>query len=97
MPLFVVLKPGKALDEALRDRIVQAIRQALTPRHVPSEILQVTAVPRTLTGKKLEVPIKRLLLGEAPERVFNRDAIANPDCLDWYLRFAAERASARPS
>ena len=70
MPLFVVLRPGETLDTPLRERIVQAIRKALTPRHVPNEILQVAAVPRTLTGKKLEVPIKRLLLGEAPARVF---------------------------
>ena len=94
MPLFVVLRPGETLDTPLRERIVQAIRKALTPRHVPNEILQVAAVPRTLTGKKLEVPIKRLLLGEAPARVFNRDAIANPDCLDWYLRFAQARIGA---
>lgn len=93
MPLFVVLQAGVMLDQALRTRIVLAIRQALTPRHVPNDIFQVEAVPRTLTGKKLEVPIKRLLLGEAPERIFNRDAIANPDCLDWYLRFANSRAS----
>ena len=58
----------RLLDAPLRERIVQAIRKALTPRHVPNEILQVAAVPRTLTGKKLEVPIKRLLLGEAPAR-----------------------------
>ena len=96
MPLFVVLRAGVMLDQALRARIVLAIRQALTPRHVPNDIFQVEAVPRTLTGKKLEVPIKRLLLGEAPERVFNRDAIANPDCLDWYLRFADSRASPPP-
>jgi acetoacetyl-CoA synthetase len=94
MPLFVVLRPGETLDTPLRERIVQAIRKALTPRHVPNEILQVAAVPRTLTGKKLEVPIKRLLLGEAPARVFNRDAIANPDCLDWYLQFAQARIGA---
>ena len=94
MPLFVMLRGGLLLDEALRERIALAIRQALTPRHVPNEILQVDAVPRTLTGKKLEVPVKRLLMGESPDRVLNRDAIANPDCLDWYLRFASERGPA---
>jgi len=97
MPLFVVLREGVVLDEALRARIVLAIRLALTPRHVPNDIFQVTAIPRTLTGKKLEVPIKRLLLGEPPERVFNRDAIANPDCLDWYLRFATPRKDQPPA
>jgi acetoacetyl-CoA synthetase len=97
MPLFVVLRNGVMLDQALQSRIVLAIRGALTPRHVPNDIFQVDAVPRTLTGKKLEVPIKRLLLGEAPERVFNRDAIANPDCLAWYLRFADSRNSRGPA
>jgi acetoacetyl-CoA synthetase len=97
MPLFVVLRDGVMLDQSLQSRIVLAIRGALTPRHVPNDIFQVEAVPRTLTGKKLEVPIKRLLLGEAPERVFNRDAIANPDCLAWYLRFADSRNSRGPA
>ncbi|MFM8554791.1 MAG: acetoacetate--CoA ligase [Betaproteobacteria bacterium] len=92
MPLFVVLRDSFTLDSTLRERIADAIRQALTPRHVPNDIIQVAAVPRTLTGKKLEVPVKRLLLGEPPERVFNRDAIANPDCLDWYLQFAERMA-----
>jgi acetoacetyl-CoA synthetase len=97
MPLFVVLRDGVMLDQALQSRIVLAIRGALTPRHVPNDIFQVEAVPRTLTGKKLEVPVKRLLLGEASERVFNRDAIANPDCLAWYLRFAESRNSRGPA
>lgn len=88
MPLFVVLAPGRVLDERLRQTIAGAIRVALTPRHVPNEIVQVEAIPRTLTGKKLEVPIKRLMLGEPPARVLNRDAIANPDCLAWYEAFA---------
>jgi acetoacetyl-CoA synthetase len=93
MPLFVVMRAGDTLDDALRARIVAAIRTALTPKHVPSEILEVVEVPRTLTGKKLEVPIKRLLLGEPIERVVNRDAVANPASLEWFVRFAAARAS----
>lgn len=92
MPLFVVLRAGSALDAALKDRIVAAIRKAASPRHLPNEILQVREVPRTLSGKKLEVPIKRLLLGEPVERVVNRDAVANPASLDWYVQFAAARA-----
>jgi acetoacetyl-CoA synthetase len=88
MPLFVVMRGGAALDEALTTRIVAAIRQALTPKHVPSAIFPVPEVPRTLTGKKLEVPIKRLLLGEPIDRVCNLDAVANPACLDWYVQFA---------
>jgi acetoacetyl-CoA synthetase len=92
MPLFVVMRAGDVLDDALRARIVAAIRTALTPKHVPSEILEVAEVPRTLSGKKLEVPIKRLLLGEPIDRVVNRDAVANPASMDWFVRFAAARA-----
>ncbi|HTP98057.1 MAG TPA: acetoacetate--CoA ligase, partial [Casimicrobiaceae bacterium] len=91
MPLFVVLRPGSALDAALKDRMVAAIRKAASPRHVPNEIFEVREVPRTLSGKKLEVPIKRLLLGEPVERVVNRDAVANPASLDWYVQFATAR------
>lgn len=88
MPLFVVLKPGFSLDDELRQRMIQAIRQALTARHVPNEIIQVEQIPRTLTGKKLEVPIKRLMLGHELARVVNLDAMVNPQCLDWYVAFA---------
>jgi acetoacetyl-CoA synthetase len=91
MPLFVVLREGTALDEALKERLTAAIRKATSPRHVPSEILAVPQVPRTLSGKKLEVPIKRLLLGEPIERVVNRDAVANPASFDWFTTFAATR------
>ena len=82
-----------ASGSASRARIVAAIRVALTPKHVPNEIFAVPEVPRTLSGKKLEVPIKRLLLGEPVERVANRDAVANPASLDWFVRFAANRGS----
>ena len=92
MALFVVLKPGHVLDQALDDRLRKAIRVALSPRHVPNEILSVPSVPRTLTGKKLEVPIKKLLLGQPMEKVVTRDALANPASLDWYVQFAATRS-----
>lgn len=95
MPLFVVIAEGLTLSETLQEQIAAAIRQALSPRHVPSEVIQVAAIPRTLTGKKLEVPIKRLLLGEPAARVLNRDAIANPDCLAWYEAFASARSQRR--
>ena len=65
MPLFVVLRDGLALDDALTRRIKDAIRTALSPRHVPNEIFQVAAIPRTLSGKKMELPVKKLLLGHA--------------------------------
>ncbi|TSE35286.1 acetoacetate--CoA ligase [Tepidimonas charontis] len=93
MPLFVVLRAGLVLDEALRERIRAAIRSALSPRFVPDAIVQAPAVPRTLSGKKQELPIKKLLLGHDPRRVLNRDAMANPECLDWYIAYAQTRAA----
>jgi len=92
MPLFVVLRPGVALDDVVRGRINAAVRTALSPRFVPDDIFAVAEVPRTLTGKKQELPIKKLLLGQPIDKVVNRDAMANPGCLDWYVAFAAERA-----
>jgi len=93
MPLFVVLRPGYALDDALRARINGAVRTALSPRFVPDDIFAVAEVPRTLSGKKQELPIKKLLLGQPIEKVVNKDAMANPGCLDWYVAFAEQRAS----
>jgi acetoacetyl-CoA synthetase len=97
MPLFVVLRDGQTLDEALTQRLRATIRNALSPRHVPSEIWQVPAIPRTLSGKKMELPVKKLLLGEAPEKVLNRDAMANASAVQWFLDFAQKRASQRPA
>ena len=94
MPLFVVLRPGVVLDEAMREKINNAIRTALSPRFVPNDIFEVAEIPRTLSGKKQELPVKKLLLGQALEKVVNRDAMANPGCLDWYVDFARRRASA---
>ncbi|CAG2128355.1 Acetyl-coenzyme A synthetase [Cupriavidus yeoncheonensis] len=95
MPLFVVLRDGLVLDDALRDTLRSRIRDALSSRHVPNEILQAPAVPRTLSGKKMEVPIKKLLLGHAPHSIANRDAMANPDSLDWYFAYAGRYLAAR--
>lgn len=94
MGLFVVPRQGAALDDALAARIREAIREAVSPRFVPDEVLLAPAIPRTLSGKKQEVPIKRLLLGHLPERVLDREAMANPDCLPFYLDLAARRAKA---
>lgn len=91
MPLFVVLREGHVLDAALIERIKSAIRQALSARHVPNEVIAVAEVPRTLTGKKLEVPVKKLLLGQPADKVAHRDATANPASLDWYVEFARQR------
>lgn len=90
MPLFVALRPGVELDAALRERINKAIRSALSPRFVPDDIFAVTEIPRTLSGKKQELPIKKLLLGQPLAKVVNKDAMANPGCLDWYEDFARQ-------
>ncbi|MCX7902447.1 MAG: acetoacetate--CoA ligase, partial [Burkholderiaceae bacterium] len=92
MPLFVVLRPGVELTEALREKIKDEIRRALSARHVPNEIFAVPEIPRTLSGKKMELPIKKLLLGQPLEKVANRDAMANPAALDWFIEFARQRA-----
>jgi acetoacetyl-CoA synthetase len=95
MPLFVVLRDGMTLDDAMRERLDNAIRTALSPRFVPNEILQVAEIPRTLSGKKQELPVKKLLLGQPLEKVVNREAMANPACLEWYVRFAKSRSAAQ--
>jgi acetoacetyl-CoA synthetase len=94
MPLFVVLRPGVELDDALRARLNGAIRTALSPRFVPNDIFQVAEIPRTLSGKKQELPIKKLMLGQPVEKVLNRDAMANPACLDWYIELAKRHLAA---
>ena len=97
MPLFVVLQTGLLLDDALRTKLVNAIKTALSPRFVPNDIFQVAEIPRTLSGKKQELPIKKLLLGQPIEKVVNKDAMANPGCLDWYVAFAEGRKSENAS
>lgn len=89
MPLFVVAAQGEALD-ALRGRITDSIRKGLSPRHVPDEIIAVEVVPRTLTGKKVEIPIKRLLQGGRLEDVVQLDALDDPTAMEWYAEFAQQ-------
>jgi acetoacetyl-CoA synthetase len=91
MPLFVVLRPGMALDDAVKQRINDEIRRALSARHVPSEICAIPEVPRTLSGRNMELPIKRLLLGHPLEKVAHADAMANPASLSWFVEFARRR------
>ena len=81
MPLFVVLRPGVALDDDLVERIRTRIREDCSPRHVPDVIEQIAEVPRTLSGKALELPVKRILLGAAAATVASRDSLANPAAL----------------
>ncbi|WP_299558942.1 acetoacetate--CoA ligase [uncultured Mycolicibacterium sp.] len=88
MPLFVALEDGFELDEALRRTIVEAIRTEASPRHVPDDIIAVPAVPRTMTGKRLEIPIKRILLGAKPSDVLQPSAVDRPDVLDEFARHA---------
>jgi acetoacetyl-CoA synthetase len=88
MPLFVKPAPGFELDDALRSRIAAKLRADCSPRHVPDEMHAVDAIPYTLTGKKMEVPIRRILAGAVPERVASRDAMMDPKALDWYVAFA---------
>ena len=89
--LFVALTPGTDLDDDLRAAIVRGLRSELSPRHVPDAIFCVPSVPRTLSGKKLEVPVKRILSGAKADDVASRSSLADPTALDWYEQFAATR------
>jgi acetoacetyl-CoA synthetase len=88
MPLFVKLKEGVALDEGLAEAIRETLRHEYSPRHVPDKILQVSAIPYTLTGKKMEVPVRRILMGAAVAEAADRDAMANPQSLDFFVEYA---------
>jgi acetoacetyl-CoA synthetase len=90
MPLFVVLKAGTHLDDNLISRIRRLIRTQVSPRHVPDDIVAAPAVPSTITGKKLEVPVKRLIQGATESAAVNRATVANPDVLDWYVDYATD-------
>ena len=94
--LFVSLRENLALDAALADRIQTAIRSRLSPRFLPDDIFQAPAVPRTLSGKKQEVPMKKLFLGQAADKVINRETMANPQCVDWYIAMASAPAQEKP-
>jgi len=90
MPLFVVLEEGAELDDELKGRIKKSIRENASPRHVPNEILAVPDIPRTLNGKKLEVPVKKILSGQSPEKAASRDSLSNPDSLDRFAELAGK-------
>jgi acetoacetyl-CoA synthetase len=94
MGAFVVLREGLQLDGELSEAIRTAIRSALSPRYVPDEVIQVPAIPRTLSGKKMELPVKKLLQGAHPDEVLKRDAMANAASVDWFVDFAARRQAA---
>ncbi|MBK6007764.1 acetoacetate--CoA ligase [Ramlibacter ginsenosidimutans] len=90
LALFVVLQPGHALDEALKKKVLAQIRTKASARHVPDQVYAIAEVPRTLTGKKMEVPVRKLLLGAAPGKVASADAMANPASLDFFVKLARE-------
>lgn len=92
MPLFVVLAEGAVLDEATVARIKDVLRRKYSPRHVPDRIFQIDAVPYTLTGKKMEVPVRKILLGMTADKAASRDAMSNPSSLDYFTNFAATQS-----
>lgn len=92
MPLFVKLKPGIEMSDDIRKGINSRLRQDYSPRHVPDKIYDVTEVPYTLTGKKMEIPIRKILMGAAPEKAASRDAMTNPKSLDYFIDFAESSA-----
>jgi acetoacetyl-CoA synthetase len=90
MPLFVVLRDGSSLSDELASEIRRRIREDCSPRHVPNEIRQIAAVPRTLSGKVLEVPVKRILMGTPVDEAASRESLANPEALDFFVKLAEE-------
>jgi acetoacetyl-CoA synthetase len=90
--LFVVLTEGAQLDEGLRAQITGLLRSQLSPRHIPDVVEHMPAIPRNLTGKKLELPVKKILRGAAIESVASRGSLADPESLDAYAAFAARRS-----
>jgi len=93
MPLFVVLREGAELDDELTAEIARRIRERCSPRHVPNEVFQIDEVPRTLSGKVLEIPVKRILMGTSAEKAASRDSLANPDSLDYFVDLAGRLAA----
>ena len=90
MPLFVILREGLTLDEALKKKINTKLRTELSPRHVPNEIYQVDQLPYTLSGKKLEIPVRRILLGQDVAKAANLGAMRNPDSIDYFVALAKD-------
>jgi acetoacetyl-CoA synthetase len=93
MPLFVVLADGETLDDELTGEIKRRIRELCSPRHVPDAVYEIAEVPRTLSGKVLEVPVKRILTGTPPEQAASRDSLANPRSLDYFVELAGTLAA----
>jgi len=94
--LFVVLAQGKELDRVLVEKIKTKIKRDLSPRHVPDDVVAVPGIPKTLSGKKLEVPVKKILMGVDPLKVLNRDSLAEPSAVDFYVEYARKSAPRKP-
>jgi acetoacetyl-CoA synthetase len=92
MPLFVVMREGAELDAGLPREIARRVREQCSPRHVPDEVFQIDEVPRTLSGKVLEVPVKRILMGTPVKKAASRDSLANPQALDYFVAMAKRLA-----
>jgi acetoacetyl-CoA synthetase len=90
MPLFVVLQEGVELDEDLKNEIKGSIKENTSPRHVPNEVFAVFEIPKTLNGKKLEVPVKKILSGTPPEEAASKESLSNPESLDLYVELAGK-------
>jgi acetoacetyl-CoA synthetase len=88
MPLFLVLREGTELDQELTKEIARRVREQCSPRHVPNEVFVIAEVPRTLSGKVLEVPVKRILMGVPIGKSVSRDSLANPAALDYFIEMA---------
>ena len=93
MPLFVELRSGTTLDDDLLQQIRTRLRTERSPRHVPDEVLAVPAIPYTLSGKKMEVPVRKLLMGWPADKAFSADAMRNPHSMDWFADFARDRSA----
>jgi acetoacetyl-CoA synthetase len=96
MLAFVVLRDGVVLDDELEATLRRRVREHCSPRHVPDAIHQIAEVPRTLSGKKLEVPVKKILMGGDPGRAASRDSLANAPALDWFVDRASGLRSPQP-
>jgi acetoacetyl-CoA synthetase len=96
MPLFVVISSGADLNNRLRQQIKEVIRRDISPRHVPDEIFAIDEVPYTLSGKKMEVPVRRIMLGEPVEEAINPGAMRNPQSVGFFVQFS-EALAARKS
>ena len=90
MPLLVGLQEGKRLDEELKQQIKKILKEEYSPRHVPDEIIEVPDIPYTISGKKLEAPVKKILLGRPADKAASRDALRNPEALDFFVSYAEQ-------